>query len=111
MSGLVNGIATILTTIFIDPDIALLTDEVVAGQVSDGAYRRYLGFFFQRDTVGEFILQDKKGSFWLISNPTADEPATSNYRCRSATNSAGSPSGISPRQSIHATARDPRYIV
>jgi hypothetical protein len=57
MSGLVNGMATILATLFIDPDIALLTDEVVAGQVSDGAYRRYLAQVLAARLVGTVLAQ------------------------------------------------------
>lgn len=57
MSGLVNGLATILAALFIDPDIALLTDEVVAGQVSDGAYRRYLAQVLVARLVGTVLAQ------------------------------------------------------
>ena len=57
MSGLVNGLATILATIFIDPDIALLTDEVVTGHVSDGAYRRYLAQVLVARLAGTVLAQ------------------------------------------------------
>lgn len=42
MAGLVTGLSTILAVIFIDPDLALLTDEVMGQRVSEGYFRRYL---------------------------------------------------------------------
>ncbi|QJW91511.1 DUF2837 family protein [Spirosoma taeanense] len=42
MAGFINGISTILAVMFIDPDVALLTDEVTGGRVSEGYFRRYL---------------------------------------------------------------------
>ncbi|KAB7732665.1 DUF2837 family protein [Rudanella paleaurantiibacter] len=57
MSGLINGLATILATLFIDPDLALLTDEVVAGQVSQGAYRRYLAQTLLARLAGTVLAQ------------------------------------------------------
>ena len=69
------------------------------------------GFFFQVDTVGEFSLWTKKGSFRRILNPTTHELAIPVHRSSACANTSGSSSGISSRQSVHAIAGHPRHTV
>jgi hypothetical protein len=40
LSGVINGIATILMFIMIDPYLSVLTDEAARGEISDGYFRR-----------------------------------------------------------------------
>jgi len=40
LSSMINGIATILMFIVIDPQISVMTDDVLEGRVSDGRFRR-----------------------------------------------------------------------
>ncbi|WP_080054723.1 lipid II flippase family protein [Spirosoma aerolatum] len=57
MSGLINGIATIIMVLFVDPDIALLADEVTAGQHSTGYFRRYIIQVLLARLVGTILAQ------------------------------------------------------
>jgi len=40
LSGIINGVATILMFMFIDPYLSMLTDELVEGKVDDPYFRR-----------------------------------------------------------------------
>ncbi|WP_020594801.1 lipid II flippase family protein [Spirosoma panaciterrae] len=57
MSGLINGIATIILVLFVDPDIALLADEVTAGQHSTGYFRRYIILILLARLTGTLLAQ------------------------------------------------------
>lgn len=57
MSGLVNGVSLLLLIILIDPDIALLSDEVVAGRFSVGYFRRYIIWTLVARIVGTLAAQ------------------------------------------------------
>ncbi|MVM38682.1 DUF2837 family protein [Spirosoma sp. HMF3257] len=57
MSGLINGLATIILVLFIDPTIALLADEVGAGRYSAGYFRRYIILILFARLVGTILAQ------------------------------------------------------
>jgi len=40
LSSVINGIATILMFVFIDPQVSVITDDVIEGRISDGRFRR-----------------------------------------------------------------------
>lgn len=57
MAGVINGLSTILLVVFVDPDIALLCDEVVAGRYSEGYFRRYIIQVLAARLVGTLLAQ------------------------------------------------------
>jgi small-conductance mechanosensitive channel len=57
LSGVVNGLAVVIMTIVIDPQMALLTDEVLAGTHSEGYYRRYIVLILVARLVGTLLAQ------------------------------------------------------
>jgi hypothetical protein len=40
LSSVVNGLATIMMFVFIDPQVSVMTDDVIEGRVTDGKFRR-----------------------------------------------------------------------
>ena len=60
LSGVINGIATIVMFVFIDPQVALMTDDVVEGRISDGKFRRaitsLIGARFAGTILAQFLL-------------------------------------------------------
>jgi hypothetical protein len=40
LSSVVNGVATIMMFVFIDPQVSVMTDDVIEGRVTDGKFRR-----------------------------------------------------------------------
>ncbi|WP_375162781.1 lipid II flippase Amj family protein [Paenibacillus sp. Pae108] len=54
-SGLINGVATILLTVFIDPRVALLTDKTMAGQTSLNEMNRMFGFLMLSRFAGTLL--------------------------------------------------------
>ena len=40
LSSVINGVATILLFVFIDPHLSVMTDDVVAGRTSEASFRR-----------------------------------------------------------------------
>jgi len=57
MTGLINAVPVLLMTILIDPSMALLSDEVVAGRYSEGYFRRYLTWTLVARIIGTLIAQ------------------------------------------------------
>ncbi len=57
LSSVINGAATILIFIFIDPYLSFLTDEVVAGKISQAAYRRIIIWFVASRLCGTVLAQ------------------------------------------------------
>ncbi len=57
LAGVINGLSTIILVIFVDPDIALLCDEVVAGRFSEGYFRRYIVLILAARLVGTLLAQ------------------------------------------------------
>ncbi|MCS7460734.1 lipid II flippase Amj family protein [Paenibacillus doosanensis] len=56
-SGLVNGIATILMTLLVDPQVALLTDRAMNGQASMGSINKMYGWLMFSRFCGTWLAQ------------------------------------------------------
>jgi Alternate to MurJ len=57
LSSIVNGLATILMFIFIDPQMSMMTDGVMAGRVSESMFRRALVWLVGSRFVGTLVAQ------------------------------------------------------
>jgi hypothetical protein len=57
LSAVINGVATILMFMFIDPYLSLLTDEVVEGKVSDPYFRRSIVWLTGSRIAGTIMAQ------------------------------------------------------
>ena len=57
MAGLINGLATLLLLFFVDPDMALLCDEVGTGRFSQGYFRRYVTYVIAARLAGTLLAQ------------------------------------------------------
>jgi hypothetical protein len=57
MSPVINGLSTILLFIFIDPYLAVLTDDVVEGKVSDAYFRKCVRLFVLCRLIGTILAQ------------------------------------------------------
>ncbi len=68
MSAVVNGIATILLFIFIDPHLSMVTDEVVKGERSSSYLRRSVVWLVGSRLVGTLLAQVLliPGARWVV---------------------------------------------
>jgi len=57
LSAIVNGVATILMFIFIDPYLSVLTDDVVEGKMNDSAFRRVIVWLVGSRLAGTIVAQ------------------------------------------------------
>ncbi|MBN2355377.1 lipid II flippase Amj family protein [candidate division KSB1 bacterium] len=57
LSSIVNGAATIMMAIFVDPYLSLLTDEAVEGKVSDAGFRKIITLFLVTRFLGTLLAQ------------------------------------------------------
>lgn len=57
LSAVINGVATILMFVFIDPYLSMLTDDVVDGKVSEGYFRRSVVWLTGSRLVGTVLAQ------------------------------------------------------
>jgi hypothetical protein len=57
LSAVVNGVATILMFIFIDPYLSVLTDDVVEGKMSDSAFRAVVVWLIGSRLAGTIMAQ------------------------------------------------------
>ncbi|MEO5707988.1 MAG: lipid II flippase Amj family protein [Alteraurantiacibacter sp.] len=57
LSAVINGVATILLFAFIDPQVSALTDDALDGEVSDGAFRRAIGWISMSRLAGTLLAQ------------------------------------------------------
>jgi Alternate to MurJ len=57
LSGVVNGLATILLFAIVDPFLAMLTDDVVAGRSSEGVFRRAVVWMLGSRLAGTGLAQ------------------------------------------------------
>lgn len=55
LSPIINGLATILMTIFIDPQLSIMTDDVVDGKCSEEQFRACVVGMVGSKTVGTFL--------------------------------------------------------
>jgi hypothetical protein len=57
LSAIVNGIATILMFIFIDPFLSVMTDDVVLGKVKESLFRKYIVYMVLARVMGTILAQ------------------------------------------------------
>lgn len=57
LSALINGFATILLFLFIDPQLSMLTDDVVDGKLSEGSFRRGIIWISGSRLAGTLLAQ------------------------------------------------------
>jgi hypothetical protein len=57
LSAIVNGIATILMFIFIDPFLSVMTDDVVLGKVKESLFRKYIVYMVLARVMGTLLAQ------------------------------------------------------
>ena len=57
LSSVINGVATILLFVLIDPSLSIMTDDVMEGRVSEPAFRRAVVWFAGSRVVGTVLAQ------------------------------------------------------
>jgi hypothetical protein len=57
LSAVINGSATILMVIFIDPFLSIMTDDVVLGKTKESLFRKYIVYMVIARIVGTLIAQ------------------------------------------------------
>jgi hypothetical protein len=57
LSGVINGLATVLMALFIDPHLSILTDDVVLGKIPEGAFRKYISYMVLARIGGTLLAQ------------------------------------------------------
>ncbi len=57
LSAFVNGFATILMFVFIDPHLSVMTDDVMVGKCSETTFRRYIVYMTVARLVGTILAQ------------------------------------------------------
>jgi len=69
LSAIINGVATILMFMFIDPYLAMLTDELVEGKVSDPYFRRSIVWLTGSRIVGTVMAQFLliPAALWIVT--------------------------------------------
>jgi len=57
LSSVINGMATILMFVFIDPQVSVMTDDVIEGRTSDGRFRRAITSLLGARLAGTVLAQ------------------------------------------------------
>jgi len=57
LSSIVNGVATVLMFVFIDPQLSMMTDDVVEGRTSEPAFRRAVVWLTGSRLAGTLLAQ------------------------------------------------------
>ena len=57
LSAIINGIATILMFIFIDPFLSVMTDDVVLGKAKESLFRKYIVYMVIARVLGTILAQ------------------------------------------------------
>jgi hypothetical protein len=57
LSSVINGFATILMFVFIDPYLSIMTDEVVLGKVRESLFRKYIVYMVLARIIGTILAQ------------------------------------------------------
>lgn len=57
LSAIINGIATILMFIFIDPFLSIMTDDVVLGRTKESLFRKYIVYMVFARLLGTVLAQ------------------------------------------------------
>jgi hypothetical protein len=69
LSAVVNGVATILMFVFIDPYLSMVTDDVVDGRVSEAYFRRSIVWLTGSRLAGTMLAQLLlvPAAFWIVA--------------------------------------------
>ncbi|NLR78930.1 lipid II flippase Amj family protein [Chitinophaga eiseniae] len=57
LSGVINGVATVLMALFIDPHLSILTDDVVLGKLAESSFRKYISYMVLARVGGTLLAQ------------------------------------------------------
>jgi hypothetical protein len=57
LSSVINGFATILLFVFIDPYLSIMTDEVVLGKCKESVFRQYIVYMVLARIIGTLVAQ------------------------------------------------------
>ncbi|MGN7784872.1 lipid II flippase Amj family protein [Niabella sp. 22666] len=57
LSAFINGFATILMFVFIDPQLSVMTDDVTMGKCAESTFRRYIVYMTIARLLGTFLAQ------------------------------------------------------
>ncbi|MFN8240229.1 MAG: lipid II flippase Amj family protein [Bacteroidales bacterium] len=57
LSAIINGLATILMFVFIDPFLSVMTDEVVLGKTKESTFRKYIVYMVIARIIGTLLAQ------------------------------------------------------
>ncbi len=57
LSAIVNGLATLLLFVLIDPQLSVMTDDVIAGAVDEATYRRTVVWLSISRIAGTLVAQ------------------------------------------------------
>jgi hypothetical protein len=57
LSAIINGVATVLMFVFIDPFLSVMTDDVVLGKTSESLFRKYIVYMVFARVIGTIIAQ------------------------------------------------------
>nr|WP_320000063.1 lipid II flippase Amj family protein [uncultured Draconibacterium sp.] len=57
LSAIINGVATILMFIFIDPFLSVMTDDVVLGKTKESLFRKYIVYMVFARLLGTILAQ------------------------------------------------------
>lgn len=57
LSAVINGVATILMFVFVDPQVSVMTDDVIEGRLSDGRFRRAVTSLLGARLAGTVLAQ------------------------------------------------------
>ena len=57
LSSVINGFATILLFVFIDPYLSIMTDEVVLGKCKESVFRKYIVYMVLARIIGTLVAQ------------------------------------------------------
>lgn len=57
LSSVINGVATILMFVFVDPQVSVMTDDVIEGRISDGRFRRAITSLLGARLAGTVVAQ------------------------------------------------------
>lgn len=57
LSGIINGVATILLFVFVDPHLSLITDDVLQGKASQAYFRRVVVWMLCSRLLGTILAQ------------------------------------------------------
>jgi hypothetical protein len=69
LSAVINGFATILMTLFIDPYLSVMTDDVMQGKCSESKYRANVVGMVGTRIIGSFIsiFLLIPTSYWIVA--------------------------------------------